>query len=158
MQYHYRFFPTARHFFAKAHKGVTLVEVLVALVLFSFGILGLVGFQSKLLVYNQSTLFRSQAVALTDDVIERMRLDPVQSKSVTGPWNTPLAQNAAELTALNPDLSAWKAQVQALLPSGQASIVVKSNSEIVVTIQWLDERSSQQNNLSVQQFVTLSRI
>jgi type IV pilus assembly protein PilV len=158
MQYYRPFTPHAKRLLAHAQRGVTLIEVLVAFVIFSFGILGLVGFQSKLLVYNQSTLFRSQAAALTDDVIERMRLDPVRAKSVTGPWNTPLAQDASELVVVNPDLSDWKAQVQALLPSGQASIVVKSSSEIVVTVQWLDERTSQQSNLSVQQFVTLSRI
>jgi type IV pilus assembly protein PilV len=137
--------------------GATLIELLVSFVIFSFGILGLVGLQSKLLVYNQSSLFRSQATALADDVLERMRVDLVNARSSSSPWSTAKTTVATSVTD-NADLQDWKLQVEALLPAGTASIVINAN-EVTVELEWNDDRT--QNSVataSLQKFLTVSRL
>ena len=54
-------------------KGVTLIEVLVAIVITSIGILGFASLQFLGLNSNQSAYYRSQASFIASDLSERMR-------------------------------------------------------------------------------------
>lgn len=54
-------------------SGSTLLEVLVAIVVLSFGLLGMAGLQAASLKSNQTALQRSQAVVLAYDIMDRMR-------------------------------------------------------------------------------------
>ena len=47
----------------KRQSGATMIEVLIALVIFAFGVLGLAGMQARALSYSQGALLRSQAVS-----------------------------------------------------------------------------------------------
>jgi type IV pilus assembly protein PilV len=143
--------------------GFTMIEVLVAFVIFSFGMLGLAGLQTRLLTYSQSSLLRTQAMALTDDVLERMRLD--RQNAVGGNWSTDLDDTAASLpSGVNPyqfDLKDWKTQVEALLPAGRASISVDAaqNNLVIITIEWNDSRGTDTSNQTgTEQFETRSRL
>jgi type IV pilus assembly protein PilV len=125
--------------------GASMIELLVSLLIFAFGMLGLVGMQNKTLGYSQISLYRSQATALSDDILDRMRADRANAKN--GDWTTGLTDAAAGIsgTAIaNTDLKEWKTQVEALLPSGQASIEIGAGATagvVTVTIQW-DERGT----------------
>lgn len=144
--------------------GVSLIEVLVAIVIFSFGMLGLAGLQTRLMTYSQSSLMRSQAMALTDDVLDRMRVD--RQNAVSGNWNTNLDDTAASVpTGTSPyqfDLRAWKAEVETLLPDGKAAILVDAaqNNLVTVTIEWNDSRGTDASNTEggLERFVTRSRL
>lgn len=57
-------------------RGVSLLEVLVAVVILSVGLLGLAGLQLSALRNNQSSAERSNAVMLTYSILEAMRADP----------------------------------------------------------------------------------
>lgn len=57
----------------RREAGFTLIEVLVALLLVSFGLLGLAGLQSASLKVTQSSAFRSVASIRADEIAERMR-------------------------------------------------------------------------------------
>lgn len=135
--------------------GVTMIEVLVALIIFAFGTLGLAGLQLKAMAFSQSSLFRSQATALTDDILDRMRAD--RGSATAGSWNTPLTADAASFATTGPisitDLRDWKEQVEALLPSGKASIQVAA-SVVTITLEWDDSRGAE----PAQQFVTQTQI
>lgn len=143
--------------------GFTMIEVLVAFVIFSFGMLGLAGLQTRLLTYSQSSLLRTQAMALTDDVLERMRLD--RQNAVGSNWNTDLDDTAASMPSgaypYQFDLKDWKTQVEALLPAGRASVLVDaaSNNAVIITIEWNDSRGTDTSNLTgIEQFETRSRL
>ncbi len=56
--------------------GITLLEVLVALVILSVGMLGLAGLQAAGLSANGDAEQRTQAALVTNDMIERMRANP----------------------------------------------------------------------------------
>ena len=135
-------------------RGVGLIEVLVAIVIFAFGMLGLAGMQTRTLWYGQSSLYRSQATALADDVFDRMRADRPNAK--LGRWDTELASGASSISGLNlyqTDLKDWKTEVELLLPTGRARIQTVDDV-ITVTIEWDDSRGRE----GAQQFVTKSRL
>jgi type IV pilus assembly protein PilV len=140
-----------------------MIELLIAFIIFSFGMLGLAGLQTKVLSYNHSSLLRSQAMALTDDLLDRMRLD--RANAVGSSWNTALEDSASSIsTGTAPyqfDLQDWKAQVEALLPSGQASIQMDAanGNTVTVIIQWNDSRGTDSTSTAdTVQFETHSRL
>ena len=133
-----------------------MIELLVSILIFAFGMLGLVGLQTRTLSYGQMSLYRSQATALTDDIMDRMRADRTNAKA--GTWDTATTALAASLTGTTTvaerDLKEWKVEVEALLPTGRGSIVrsvVDGRPVITVTMTW-DERGDTQT------FVTTSAL
>ncbi len=144
--------------------GFTMIEVLVAFIIFSFGMLGLAGLQTRLLTYGQSSLLRSQATALTDDVMDRMRVD--RQNAIAGSWDTSLDDAGDSITTgASPyqfDLRDWKLEVERLLPQGQASIVMDAANEntITVIIRWNDSRGTDTTNEEdgFEEFVTSTRL
>lgn len=142
----------------RAQAGVSMIEFLVALIIFAFGTLGLAGLQTQALAYSQGSLYRSQATTLTDDILDRMRADRANAKA--GTWNTLLTANAASITGptiAQTDLKDWKQQVEALLPSGQAAVDVNANI-VTITIQWDDSRGNRSSTTTNQQFVTKTKL
>lgn len=149
-----------------AQRGVSMIELLVSLLIFTFGMLGLAGLQTRSLAFNQSSLVRSQAAALTDDILERMRTDRV--RAAAGSWDTPLTTAPSAMSSTSGsaysyqnDVRAWKQQVVDLMPSGsgQASIVTdKLKRDVTITIQWDDSRAGASGVDSTQTFVTKTRL
>lgn len=54
-------------------KGFTLIEVLVSVVVFSIGLIGLASLQTLSLKHNNTSYLRSQAILLAQDMADRMR-------------------------------------------------------------------------------------
>jgi type IV pilus assembly protein PilV len=141
-----------------------MIEVLVAFVIFSFGMLGLAGLQTRLLTYNQSSLLRTQAAALTDDILDRMRLD--RQNAINGRWDSDIDQASTDVAngtqAYQYDLREWKAEVEAALPEGRASIVMDAaqNNTVTVIVEWNDSRGTDTRNTDGgrERFETRSRL
>lgn len=64
----------------KIERGFTLIEVLVAMVVLSIGLLGLAGLQATSLKSNQSAYHRSQATQLAYEMADRMRANREYAK------------------------------------------------------------------------------
>jgi type IV pilus assembly protein PilV len=59
------------------NTGFTLVEILITVIVLSIGLLGLAGLQISGLRANMSSEARSKATLLANDIIERMRANPL---------------------------------------------------------------------------------
>ena len=59
----------------KAQNGVMLLEALIAILIFSLGILGLVGMQASAVRASRDAQFRSEAGLLANELIGEMRTD-----------------------------------------------------------------------------------
>ncbi|MGD9591937.1 MAG: type IV pilus modification protein PilV [Candidatus Berkiella sp.] len=71
-------------------NGFTLLEVLVALMIFSIGLLGLAGLQIFSLRLTGDSLLRTTAAILANDMIDRMRANPAATNlGVNSPYNNP---------------------------------------------------------------------
>lgn len=124
-----------RHQASSRQSGVALVEALVALLILALGVLGLARLQVSALTESRNTNARAVAVQLAADLSERMqsnadirRTNPDPSPYETG-WGEPAAAetnclatacNSQDLAAF--DLRAWKLNLQALLPGGDAQV------------------------------------
>src|SRR3990167_4605539 len=58
---------------SRSQKGFSLIEVLVALLVLSIGLLGLAALQTTSLQFNTGSYFRTQATFLAYDILDRMR-------------------------------------------------------------------------------------
>ena len=58
-------------------QGFTLIEVLIAIIVLSIGLLGLAGLQLTSLRNSNSAYTRSQAVILSYDIVDRIRANRV---------------------------------------------------------------------------------
>ncbi|MGB0468086.1 MAG: type IV pilus modification protein PilV [Pontibacterium sp.] len=106
-------------------RGYTLIEVLVALVIISVGLLGMAGLQITSLKQNQSAYMRSQANILAYDIIDRMRanVSAVEAGSyfITSGTNTDECETTAGCTdaaMAAHDVFRWQAQLAAELTGG----------------------------------------
>ncbi len=78
-----------------AQRGTTLIEVLVALVIAAFGLLGLAGLQIRMQLSDMESYQRAQALLLLDDMTNRIAANRDQAATyVTGP-TTPLGAGMA---------------------------------------------------------------
>ncbi|WP_372836597.1 type IV pilus modification protein PilV [Pontibacterium sp.] len=62
-----------RYAVVEAERGYTLIEVLVALLVISLGLLGMASLQVTGLKQNQNAYIRSQVLVATQDIVGRMR-------------------------------------------------------------------------------------
>lgn len=60
---------------ARAARGVVLIEALVGIMIFSIGVLGLVGLQAAMVKAQTQANFRAEAAQLAQDLIGRMWVD-----------------------------------------------------------------------------------
>jgi type IV pilus assembly protein PilV len=114
-------------------SGTTLMEVLVSLLVLSFGMLGMAGVQGVSLRGNQAAYYRTMATTLSTDIVERMRanLAAVDAGSyddiagaATANCFTATGCTGAQMAAQ--DVLDWTASVAAALPLGAAAVCLDS--------------------------------
>ena len=130
----------------KNSQGFTLLEVLIALVIFSFGLLALAALMAKGLQYNTSALHRSYASSQAYDMADRMRanrlgIDAGNYDMVSGTGSDPgcitSGCNPAQMAQY--DGWAWNSMNAAVLPSGSGT-VARSGATYTITLTWDDDR------------------
>lgn len=62
---------------SRFQQGVSLIEVLVATLVLSIGVLGYAGLQLRALNSTEDAHYRTQAVAIAQDIVERIRANPI---------------------------------------------------------------------------------
>lgn len=131
-----------KNFTTRRVGGFTLLEVLIAVLIFSFGMLGLAALQTFSIRTNQSANMRSQAVVLASMALDNMRAnrsnlvsyysDSYASFSCTGtPTTTTIAAR---------DRETWLQQLACQLPQARGAIAPISPNEVAVCIRWSDTR------------------
>lgn len=123
-------------------KGATLIEVLVAMVILSIGLLGLAGLQATSIQSNQGAYYRSQATILAADITDRMRANRKAARAGAYTLAELKSAHTTTTTRADKDLNEWLAQV-ARLPAGKARIQRDNATALVtITINWDDSRGS----------------
>jgi type IV pilus assembly protein PilV len=123
----------------KGQTGLSLLEVLVAVVVLSLGILGVAGLMNVSLKNSHSALLRAQAAQYAYDMLDRMRVNRTQA--LAGNYDLPLAAGPPAGTSLaDHDRIGWLNQL-ATLPEGDGEIrvTVDPTGNVVrarVRVQW----------------------
>ena len=108
---------------ASSQQGSSLLEVLIATVVLSIGLLGLAGLQTAALKVNQTASARSQAAFLTNDIFDRMRAN--RDAALGGVYDIngiAAAAIPAAAGVATGDLTAWRDRITGALPEGDGSI------------------------------------
>ena len=115
----------------KAQAGILLLEGLIAILIFSLGILAIVGMQATAVKQAGDAHYRSEASLLAEQLIGRMWADKRDSATL----QTKFATGGSEYTT-------WLNYVKDL-PNGQATVDVLSDptlaadGTVTITIKWL---------------------
>ncbi|MFO1372001.1 MAG: type IV pilus modification protein PilV [Candidatus Competibacteraceae bacterium] len=133
------------------NRGFTLLEVLIAIVVLSIGLLGVAALQMVSLKNNQSTLFHSQASVLAYDIIDRMRVNrkEVANYTTSGDYwdygSSCATQKLSGTEMYKKDINNWLQTLCKRLPSGKGKITIDSaKSQIEVSVKWDDSRGTGQ--------------
>ena len=135
-------------------KGLSLIEVMIALAVFSFGLLALAALMASGLKYNTSALHRSYATNQAYDMADRMRANPLGldseyyknlSESDTDPGC--IESGCTQEQMAQYDSWQWNTDNARLLPQGKGEVRLKSSDPesadfgmYTITISWNDDR------------------
>ena len=133
----------------RTSKGFSLVEVLIALIIMSVGMLGIAGLYVQSMQAGRTSMLRHHAITLAGDVADRIRANPTAGAAyaaAAGQDNNCVAQNAncnvAQMAAH--DIFLWQAQALEFLPpmgdgSQQVEVVFNAGTlppSYQITIRW----------------------
>lgn len=135
-------------------RGFTLIEILVALVILSVGLLGVASLQVQGLRNNQSAYLRSQATLLAYDMADRMRTN--SDSAIAGSYNdfdtkgavpsepscTTSATGCSPANQSDADKFEWARRVNGsddtiiLLPDAQGKIIRGAGNLFTIQVLW----------------------
>lgn len=153
---------------ARSEHGASLIEVLVAIVVLSIGLLGIAGLQAATTKYKINTWSRSASSHLVADLSERIRINPDEAGSnfTTGVASTSTykldatwAAQGGDLPSIDKDCSAagtacstaeratydmlfWRQRVRAAMPQGSANVAGDKRDGFQVTLMWMDTEAT----------------
>jgi type IV pilus assembly protein PilV len=144
----------------EGQRGVGLVEVLIAMLVLSFGMLGLASLQMWSLRNNQSAMERGLAVVQTHSIVDAMRAERVTalsrgfdvddvSKEVPEPQDDSFAQVS---------LATWGQNLRDALGSEATGSVACNGSACTITVRWNDQRGTRNDSQAEQQEDTLLEV
>jgi type IV pilus assembly protein PilV len=130
----------------KRQRGSILIEGLIAVAIFSFGLIALMGMQAVSVKNSMHAQYRNEAGQLASQILSQIMVDQSNIASY--------ADGGASVAK-----AAWLEQVESLLPNGGASITYVDTAAnprtVTVTLTW---RALDEDVGSTHQFVTSASI
>lgn len=156
--------PIFRHKIGRQEHGATLIEVLIAALILSIGLLGLAGLQAATVRYKLNSWARAGVADLVADLSDKIRMNPTVAGSDFGTglavaslytYNDTWANQQAAALALPAtncdstnctdsqraafDLMAWRINVRNKLPQGSTLVSGDKVQGVQVTLMWFDK-------------------
>ena len=105
----------------KKQTGFSLIEGLIAIALFSFGVLAIMNLQAQSIKHGGESKYRIDASFLANQLVGQMWADRGNLASYTNASYAPR--------------SSWNTTVNATLPSGNSIVAVNGN-QVRITVTW----------------------
>lgn len=96
----------------RGQRGIALIEAMVGMVIFAFGVLGVAGLQAAMTKAQTASRYRAQASNLANELLGRMWSDT----------SAQLPNYATTPCQSNPNCTDWLAKLRATLPDGDAQV------------------------------------
>jgi len=149
--------------FMRHQTGFSLVEVMVALVVLSVGMIGIAALHGQSLSAGRTAQYRSVAINLSADMADRIRVNRLAEAAYGGAAANnncdPVAGGGVDCTPAQMaahDLFVWNQLVQQLLPNGQAQVLFNAGTNpptFTITVAWdeVGEAAPVQHQIQLQQ-------
>jgi len=133
--------------FYRRQRGLALIEVLIAVLILSIGLLGVASLQTTSIEMNGQSRQKSQALLLAQDLVERVRVNAANAQN----YDSSLGPGLDCDPTLNPsgadvatrDLNEWGNDLACLLADASAEVNVDTgNNTVEVTIEWDDREAN----------------
>jgi type IV pilus assembly protein PilV len=138
----------------RAQEGMTLIEVLVAVLILGVGLLGAAMIQLNALKYTDSSRMTSQASFIAYDMLDRIRANSGADYTVTPPSSPNLN------VARDQDLYDFKTNVVSFGGATATGTIALNQRVYTITISWDDARAANTADAaeSRRNFVLTSRV
>jgi type IV pilus assembly protein PilV len=145
----------------QAQRGVTLIEVMIAILIFAIGVLGLVGLQARAVQHSSQAKYRADASLLANELIGQMWTDArtpanLKAKFSSAPTGPSFTAWQAKVTNTLPGAALFPPQVTVTevkpLPSATPVAGLLSSAQVTIVIRWKPPQvaaSEPPNNLTV---------
>ena len=138
----------------RAQAGMTLIEVLVAVLILGVGLLGAAMIQLNALKYTDSSRMTSQASFIAYDLLDRIRANSAADYTITPPSSPNLN------VARDQDLYDFQTNIVAFGGATATGTVALNQRVYTITISWDDARAANTTNEAEarRSFVLTSRV
>ena len=119
--------------------GMTLIEVLVAMLILSTGFLGAAAVQVSALKYTSSAQMKTQASFIAYDMMDRIRANSGADYTITPPTSGNLS------VARDQDLFDFTSNIASALGATATGTIALSQRVYTITIAWDDSRAANTN-------------
>lgn len=123
--------------------GFSLIEVLIAILVLGFGLLGFALLQTMNVRYVQSANYRTQATNLSYELLDQIRINRVAASEFVGNYTATVSDcNPPVGASISKDsfMGDWKCRMGKALGEAATASVEQNGSEITVSVSWGDER------------------
>jgi type IV pilus assembly protein PilV len=150
---------------APGRSGFALIEVLVAILIVSFGMLGIAGLQARTAKMKVNSWARSAAAVQFSDIADRVRSNPeqaglafgapgaaaaisayastldwaAQSGAVPAITNDCAVNNCTDADRVTYDMLVWRREVRRQFPQGSVQLAGNRATGFVATVAWFDK-------------------
>lgn len=145
----------AQPHYTSQQQGFGLVEILIALLVLSIGVLGYAGLQLQAISGTEGAHYRTQATAIADDLAERIAANPESEATYLdntkwaaqkfpsakpAGWDNCIAAACTSAQMAANDILQISTQAAQLLPGGQVSAAACAGSSAsCITVTWNDQ-------------------
>ncbi len=139
-------------------RGFTLIEVLIAMIIMSVGMLGIAGLYVTSMQAGRTSILRHNAVTLAGDVADRIRANPRAAASYAlADAGVPSACVAANTNCTRDEMAAndiylWNQQARDTMPNGTVAIVFNNGvapPTYQITVSWTEPGESPNPSYSI---------
>jgi len=110
-------------------RGIALIEAMIGVLIFAFGVLGLIGLQAAMTRAQTNAKFRADAANLASDLVALIQTDSIANMK---------QYDSKTACAAYPRCKEWQTKVKSVLPAiNNPEVKVDTGaSKVDITIQW----------------------
>ena len=118
----------------REQAGISLIEGLISIALFSFGVLAIMGMQAQSIKHAGESKYRIDASFLANQLVGQMWTDRANLASYANAAYAPRA--------------VWEQSIDSVLPSADGTVVVNAN-QVTITVTWQAPGQSQHRYVAI---------